>query len=236
MSSMVPGYLSCARNERVLEKYPLRECRSAIRSSAMSSDARRVASQTNGRLSSGPVSTAGKERSSRNAVKHGLCAERFVVADEDAAEFRGLRESVWRDLVPCGALEEALVERIIGTIWRLRRAVRVENEILRRAPIRGALAQVSKFLIPGNDARAGLGWAFESASPATMDRVARYEARLERSLSRALAELDRARASRAERVGGEVEVEGGDFGDGGFVSQSPVSEPSLTDLVVPSPR
>lgn len=204
----------------------------------MSSDARRLASQTNGRLSGGPASTAGKERSSRNAVKHGLCAERFVVADEDRDEFRALRAHLWSDLGPRGALEEALAERIIGMLWRLRRAVRVENEVLGRAAVRGALAQVSRFLAPRADGRAGAGWAFENANPGTMDRVARYETRLERSLVRTLAELDRARSSRGEHTSEDVEE--GDFDDGGFVSQSAGEpgepEPSLADLTDPALR
>jgi hypothetical protein len=53
--------------------------------------ARALASRKNGAKSRGPRTVAGKARSSRNALKHGLCASKLlVVPDEDAAAFAAL--------------------------------------------------------------------------------------------------------------------------------------------------
>ncbi len=41
----------------------------------------------NGAKSHGPTSEAGKARSSQNAIKHGLCAKKFLCTPEDQAEF-----------------------------------------------------------------------------------------------------------------------------------------------------
>jgi hypothetical protein len=51
--------------------------------------ARALASRRNGARSQGPRTAAGKARTARNALKHGLCAHRLVLLDdENASEFR----------------------------------------------------------------------------------------------------------------------------------------------------
>lgn len=202
----------------------------------MSTDAKRDASQANGRLSRGPVTATGKARSARNAVRHGLTAERYTVVGESEDEFRSFRAHIWRDIGPSGGLEEALAERIVGALWRLRRAVRVENDVIGRAGVRGTIVRVARMFHSARDG-GELGRAFEAASPETLERVARYEVRLERALARALAELEQLRKARAERGPEEPESTDDevDFLDAGFVSQDAdgavAAEPSLADLV-----
>ena len=48
----------------------------------MSSIKRILAAQTNGARSKGPVSPAGKRRSSQNATRHGLLSNHIVLRDE----------------------------------------------------------------------------------------------------------------------------------------------------------
>ncbi len=50
--------------------------------------------------STGPRSDEGKERSSRNATRHGLCSERPVIPGEDAAEWETFRDCVVRRWLP----------------------------------------------------------------------------------------------------------------------------------------
>jgi hypothetical protein len=94
------------------------------------SPARAAASRHNGAKSRGPKTAEGKARSARNALKHGLCAQRYVVlGDEDLAEFDALEAALTAELAPQGALQAVLVRRIVAATWRLERAERMEAEV-----------------------------------------------------------------------------------------------------------
>jgi hypothetical protein len=95
----------------------------------MSSDAKRAANQRNARHSTGPRTAAGKAASSRNSLRHGLLARETCLPDEDPREFERLREQLFAELDPEGALEETCCNRIADAIWRLRRAGRLERDV-----------------------------------------------------------------------------------------------------------
>jgi hypothetical protein len=93
--------------------------------------ARAAAARRNGALSRGPKTAAGKARSARNALRHGLCAEKFAVLhDEDEQAFEALEASILEELAPQGALQRFLAGRIARAAWRLERAERIEIELL----------------------------------------------------------------------------------------------------------
>ena len=50
------------------------------------SEAKREANRANAKQSTGPVSDAGKARSSRNSTTHGILAAHIVIQDGDGAE------------------------------------------------------------------------------------------------------------------------------------------------------
>ena len=99
--------------------------------------ARALASRRNGAKSRGPRTAAGKARSARNALKHGMRAAKYLVLpDEDAAEFAGLEATLVAELAPVGALQAVLARRIAVAAWRLARADRIEADLFaeRHAP------------------------------------------------------------------------------------------------------
>ena len=70
------------------------------------SNARAEASRKNGARSRGPKTPEGKARSARNALKHGLRAQKYVVLpDEDATEFAALEAALIDELAPQGILQ-----------------------------------------------------------------------------------------------------------------------------------
>ena len=79
------------------------------------------ANRANAKRSTGPKTEAGKRRSRRNSRKHGLTAEVLVVGNENAEDFRELREGLMKQYDPQGAMECELMERVAGILWRLRR-------------------------------------------------------------------------------------------------------------------
>jgi hypothetical protein len=89
------------------------------------------ANRLNALKSTGPQTPEGKAAVSVNALKHGLLARQVVVRGHNIKESRDEFESFYRQyyehLAPVGPLEEMLVEQIIATHWRLRRARTAES-------------------------------------------------------------------------------------------------------------
>jgi hypothetical protein len=97
------------------------------------SNARAEASRKNGAKSRGPKTLEGKTRSSQNALKHGLRAQKYVVLpEEDAGEFADLEATLIEELAPVGALQTVLARRVAVAAWRLARADRIEVELFAR--------------------------------------------------------------------------------------------------------
>ena len=85
------------------------------------------ANRRNARLSTGPVTQEGKDKSRRNALRHGLTAETVIPALEDAEDYAGFEMAVTADFAPQSAVERELVLRLASLLWRLRRATAIEG-------------------------------------------------------------------------------------------------------------
>ena len=101
----------------------------APRAAVSVSNARAEASCRNGAKSRGPYTPEGKARFGRNALKHGLRAQKHVVLpDEDGAEFADLEAALLEELAPVGALQSMLARGVAVAAWRLARADRLAAE------------------------------------------------------------------------------------------------------------
>jgi hypothetical protein len=92
----------------------------------MTTQARISANQNNAKLSTGPKSPEGKERSRMNALKHGLRAETIVLPTEDPAAFDDMLAEWIDEWKPPTGTRRQLVERTVAAAWRVNRCVRVE--------------------------------------------------------------------------------------------------------------
>jgi hypothetical protein len=81
-------------------------------------------------MSTGPRTPAGKDRSSKNAVKHGLRAVSPVLPGEDPAEWEAHLAGIRDALAPADALEDHLVTRAALALWRLRRCSAYEDLVV----------------------------------------------------------------------------------------------------------
>src|SRR5512135_3227395 len=92
---------------------------------------RLLANRQNATKSTGPRTLAGKLRSRRNAVKHGVLASKALIAfgqgAEDTAAYRKLLADLYRDFSPQGRMEEVLVEKIAVCIWKQGRFLATER-------------------------------------------------------------------------------------------------------------
>jgi hypothetical protein len=85
------------------------------------------ANRENAARSTGPVTQEGKQRSRRNAVRHGLTSETVIAPLENAEDYRAFQSSVTADFSPETAVERELVLRLASLFWRLRRASAIET-------------------------------------------------------------------------------------------------------------
>jgi hypothetical protein len=96
----------------------------------MATEKQILANQQNAKHSTGPRTEAGKRRSRRNAIRHGLTAETVIDTLENAADYKAFERAIKSDYSPQSAIEGQLVSRLASLLWRLRRAVIVESGLL----------------------------------------------------------------------------------------------------------
>jgi hypothetical protein len=95
----------------------------------MSSNAQIHANRANAELSTGPTTPEGKAKSSLNAVKTGLTGRTVLLAAEDAAAYQKHIQGFFDGYKPSTAAEEALVQSVADTEWRLLRIPALEMGI-----------------------------------------------------------------------------------------------------------
>ena len=155
----------------------------------------------------------GKAVARMNALSHGLRAEHLLIPGEDAAEFSQLREHLFEQFQPEGALEAQLVDEILAGLWRKRRLVRVEAGILAQQMFRddrhswlwnanrddeddqGDLTEKVRASLE----LVALGQAY-SRSTSPLSKLSRYETGISRNTQRAVQELQRLQAAREKEA------------------------------------
>jgi len=80
----------------------------------------------------GPTSPEGKQRSSQNSLKHGLCSEKLILPNEDPAEFEEVKNKWLEDPQFDEPLLITLAEQTAIAEWLYRRALRRYNEAEQR--------------------------------------------------------------------------------------------------------
>jgi hypothetical protein len=164
------------------------------------------ANQQNAQKSTGPKSDQGKSAVSQNAVKHGLFAE-SVIKGENEADYQAFHDNFLAELAPAGAVEFMLAERIVSLAWRLKRAERMQNQVIddmmenyitnplpRRMHVLATQAQG----VPLGDPRCledhlslGRVARIDWSSSRVLERMMIYEKRIESSLHKTMNELKR---------------------------------------------
>jgi hypothetical protein len=147
----------------------------------MTSQRQIEANRRNATNSTGPRTARGKAVVARNAVRHGLLSRQAVIQGESGAELVELGKRLRGQLAPSGELELLLVDRAVSTAWRLRRAISLESMF---------------FDSKRGDNPGPCGALAYKGDRDKLQLLSRYELTLERSLFRALHELQRLQAER----------------------------------------
>jgi hypothetical protein len=154
----------------------------------VTSDKQARANRQNARKSTGPKTPEGKSVVRLNALKHGLLSQDILLPGEDEAALTELGERLRDELQPVGELEDLLVEQIIAAVWRLRRLRRVEAGIF--------AWELDNVVRVPDKSMLGLSFIRDANSANAFSKLSRYETTIERSLYKALHELQRLQAAR----------------------------------------
>jgi hypothetical protein len=143
------------------------------------------ANRANAQLSTGPRTPAGKQRSSLNALRHGLTAASPILPSEDPAAYADHRRRFLDEYRPATPTESQLVQELADTSWRLNRIPLLEAEVLARAAAPVPLDQEITFdIVDAHRLLANLGIQGN---------------RLSRQFQKSLDKLREIQADRAER-------------------------------------
>ena len=170
--------------------------RGPILTHSMATQKRIAASRQNGAKSRGPVTDLGKERSSRNALRHGLLSRTVVLDDEDPKQFKALLDQHVAKFQPNGDIEHQTVEEMAVCQWKLRRLNIIETTLL---------DDYSSDHGYTDDAELSIAEAFQ-ARQRTLANLERYSARLTRQYYRAFRHLQELRQPDGSGSFGKKEI------------------------------
>ena len=86
-----------------------------------------AANRANAKKSHGPVTEAGKQKVSMNAIQHGLCGRFRVLPDENQAEYDQLVQRFMEAEKPVDEVERELVAKMARHTWMSERSVRFQE-------------------------------------------------------------------------------------------------------------
>jgi hypothetical protein len=144
------------------------------------------ANKENGKLG-GVKTDEGKAVSKYNAMKHGLLSKEVLLEDESEADLISLGRKLRAELLPEKELELVLVDRIIANVWRLKRVMQIEREMI-EGDRHDMFGTKKKTL--------GEALSYDFNNNDTYGKLTRYEASIERGIYKALHELERLQAKR----------------------------------------
>lgn len=101
----------------------------------MATEAQKAANRRNAQKSTGPRSAEGKAAVARNAVRHGLFAQRVELPGEDADLRQAFFDAVIAELQPVGMNQRLLAQRIAEIQWKLQRIPIIEEHVMRSESI-----------------------------------------------------------------------------------------------------
>ncbi len=165
-------------------------------------DTRAETNRANSQHSTGPRTPAGKQRSSLNALRHGLTGHVIVLPSEDHTAYETHTQRLFDDLQPKGALEEQLTQSLADTSWRINRVAALETNLLAL----GIHEQSANVLTAHPEVQTALAMAASVREQIrALSNLSSHEHRLSRQFERTLKQLREIQAERREKEKEEME-------------------------------
>jgi len=151
------------------------------------SQKQKEANRQNAKLG-GVKTEEGKAISKYNALKHGLLSKEVLLKGEEEKTLIEVGKKLRAELEPQTEIELFLVDRITANVWRLKRVMQIEREMIeddRTKTFSGGFKTLGEAL------------SYDFVHYDTYGKLIRYEASIERGIYKALHELQRIQATRA---------------------------------------
>lgn len=130
----------------------------------------------------------GKAISRYNALKHGLLSKEVLLEGEDEGTLIEMGKKLRAELEPQTELELVLVDRITTNVWRLKRVMQMEREMMddsRKGSFGDSPQKLGQTLTH-----------YDIAHNDIYGKLIRYESSIERGIYKALHELQRIQSAR----------------------------------------
>jgi chromosome segregation ATPase len=164
---------------------------------------RAAINRANSLQSTGPKTEAGKQKSSLNALRHGLTGQTVVLPTEDLTAFESFTKTFQDEFQPIGALENHLVQSLCSQAWRLNRAEALENNLLTL----GVLEKSDSIGSGNAEVQDALAMAAALAQKAgALSTLSMHQNRIARTFERTLTQLRQLQAERREKEKQDLEM------------------------------
>jgi hypothetical protein len=169
----------------------------------MKSERSILASRVNGAKSRGPVTAAGKLKSSRNAISHGMLSQALLIEGESQENFMSLFNEIHDEFPPRTGVETTLVENMAISRWRQTRLLTLESAGI-SSQIRKQ-AEMGQGDHPSPAARAADAVRTLTDQSRMLEFLSRHETRCARQYDRSLKRLIELRAQKHANCRNEPE-------------------------------
>ncbi|MFN3326985.1 MAG: hypothetical protein ACK5AZ_26120 [Bryobacteraceae bacterium] len=165
---------------------------------------RAEAARINGAKSRSPKTPEGKQRSSLNALRHGLTAKAICLWNEDREKFQLILDAYVADLKPETDVEMDLVEEMVAAKWRIYRVWHMETGIFDIETYHLEAELEERYTDFEETLRSAFTLRKLAENPNALNYLSRHEGRLRRIYNQALQNLlqlqERRRAEQAAQT------------------------------------
>lgn len=142
-------------------------------------------------------------KSAENNLKHAVFSKEVLIEGEDADDLCEIRDKLRKELKPGSEIESIIVDRIVSSIWRLKRCLKVESQVLEY--LASSIQEYEQGFLKVRKRTSKEIMQLKSLkiieNKTKIEELSQYETLLERQIYKALGELEkmRSRESRQER-------------------------------------
>jgi hypothetical protein len=159
----------------------------------MSSRQLRKQARLNGAKAAGTKSPAGIQKSSKNAIKHGLTSKMIVLTNESHPQFDELHLTYIETFQPANRVEMDLIDQMVASQWRLRRIWFMQTAALDLKMDQQEAEIAKKFHQIDQPTRLTVAFTTLANEEKSLDLLLRYETTYTRLHQRAMSTLLRLR-------------------------------------------
>jgi hypothetical protein len=171
----------------------------------MTSKQKRKIAQQNGAKAAGSKSPEGIQKSSLNALRHGLFAQTLVLTNESQPQFNQMLQSYIDRFKPADEVEMNLVDEMVAARWRQQRTWMIQTATLELQMDKQEQQIEETMLMCTEPTRIGIAFTTMANDEKTLELLIRYETTFSRMHDRAMKALQRLQTERRQARESEPE-------------------------------